>query len=254
MFFLDIANQIQGSINWTTPPKPRSVLKNADQLILSVVPENWNQRTLYRYRYLYVDTDISMSTHRYKLVETHLYPCDTQSRLDILSHPEWHFFRHPQSLALLKTHVVVNVNDLASGQVNQYVVEVTVTQADDVANHGHDGGGAGVSLRHLPPFAWTCAGAPQFSVGMSQKLMDKRNRNFFKSSTNVTETTTMMMTTTTSTTPTKATTTCTTIQPTLPSQQVLWSLRDQFFHNPLHDDHWPLLATLHAVNTLGKIQ
>ena len=52
--------------------------------------------------------------------------------------------------------------NLASGQVNQDIVEVTVAQANDIANHGHDSSGAGVGLHHLPPLPSPCAGTPQF--------------------------------------------------------------------------------------------
>ena len=47
--------------------------------------------------------------------------------------------------------------NLPSGEVNKYVVKVTVAKADDVANHRHDGCGACVALSDLPPLRRTGA-------------------------------------------------------------------------------------------------
>ena len=59
---------------------------------------------------------------------------------------------------------ITRMTNLPSGQVDQDVVKVTIAQTDDVANHGHDGGGAGVGLHHLPPLPGPCAGTPQLSA------------------------------------------------------------------------------------------
>lgn len=40
---------------------------------------------------------------------------------------------------------------------------MSVAQPDDVANHRHDGGGAGVALGDLPPLVGPSAGAPKLS-------------------------------------------------------------------------------------------
>lgn len=40
---------------------------------------------------------------------------------------------------------------------------MSVAQPDDVANHRHDGSGAGVALGDLPPLIGPRAGAPQLS-------------------------------------------------------------------------------------------
>lgn len=47
---------------------------------------------------------------------------------------------------------------------------MSVAQPDDVANHRHDGGGAGVALGDLPPLVGPSAGAPQLSEIKGKKL------------------------------------------------------------------------------------
>ena len=59
---------------------------------------------------------------------------------------------------------IPQMTNLPSGQVDQDIVKVTIAQTDDVANHGHDGGGAGVGLHHVPPLPGPCAGTPQLSA------------------------------------------------------------------------------------------
>ena len=76
----------------------------------------------------------------------HLNSSEAQSTLDVLGHPEGHPLRHTQAVALLEAHVVVHMHHLSRGEVHQQVVKVTVTKADDVANHAHDGCGAAVGL------------------------------------------------------------------------------------------------------------
>lgn len=59
---------------------------------------------------------------------------------------------------------IIQMTNLPSGQVDQDIVKVTIAQTDDVANHGHDSGGAGVGLHHVPPLPGPCAGTPQLSA------------------------------------------------------------------------------------------
>ena len=59
---------------------------------------------------------------------------------------------------------IPQMTNLPSGQVDQDIVKVTIAQTDDVANHGHNGSGAGVGLHHVPPLPGPCAGTPQLSA------------------------------------------------------------------------------------------
>lgn len=48
---------------------------------------------------------------------------------------------------------------------------MSVAQPDDVANHRHDGGGAGVALGDLPPLVGPRARAPQLSEIKEKKCI-----------------------------------------------------------------------------------
>lgn len=50
---------------------------------------------------------------------------------------------------------------LPSSEVHQHVIQMSVSQANNVANHRHDSSRASIALSHLPPFSCTCAGTPQ---------------------------------------------------------------------------------------------
>ena len=50
---------------------------------------------------------------------------------------------------------------LASGQINEQVVKVTISKAYDVANHAHHSGRPGIRLVHLPPLTRRRAVTPQ---------------------------------------------------------------------------------------------
>ena len=41
---------------------------------------------------------------------------------------------------------------------------MSVPKPDDVANHGHDSSGSGVTLSDVPPLIGSCAGAPNLSA------------------------------------------------------------------------------------------
>jgi len=53
------------------------------------------------------------------------------------------------------------VRHLARAQVDEHIVQVAVAEADDIADDGRDGGGAGVELRAPPPGGGRGRRAPQ---------------------------------------------------------------------------------------------
>ena len=55
-------------------------------------------------------------------------------------------------------------SDLSCGQIHQNIVQMSIPKPDDVANHGHDSGGSGVTLSDVPPLIGSCAGAPNLSA------------------------------------------------------------------------------------------
>lgn len=57
-------------------------------------------------------SDQKFQAENKKNTHTHLYPCYSKSSLNILSHAEWNSLRDTQILSLLKTYIVVNVNNL----------------------------------------------------------------------------------------------------------------------------------------------
>lgn len=44
-------------------------------------------------------------------------------------------FSNEQALTFLKTDIVVNVHHLSCCHINQYVVQVTIPQSNDVSHH-----------------------------------------------------------------------------------------------------------------------
>lgn len=68
-----------------------------------------------------------------------------------------------QILALLKADVVIDVHNLAIGQIDHHIVKVTVTKADDVTNHRHDRNRTSVVQTRLPPIDAGDGGHPEFT-------------------------------------------------------------------------------------------
>lgn len=95
---------------------------------------------------------------------THLNAGYSQGRLDVRRHAERHFFGYAQSLALLEADVIVDMHHLAGIKVDENVIQVPVTQADDVADDGHHRDGVRVVLGGLPPATGVDAVAPDFSA------------------------------------------------------------------------------------------
>ena len=54
--------------------------------------------------------------------------------------------------------------DLSCGQIHQDIVQMSVSEPDNVANHGHDSRGSGVTLSDVPPLIGSCAWAPNLSA------------------------------------------------------------------------------------------
>ena len=65
--------------------------------------------------------------------------------------PEGHALRPVERLALVEEAVEVHVHGVAVGRVEQDVLAVAVAEAQDVAHHGHDGGGAAVRQARPQP-------------------------------------------------------------------------------------------------------
>lgn len=95
---------------------------------------------------------------------THLYPGNSERSLDVRSHPERHFLRYAKGLSFLEANVVIDVDNLPGVQVNQHIVEMPVTETDNVPDDRHHGYRVGIVLGCLPPAAWVYAVAPYFST------------------------------------------------------------------------------------------
>lgn len=56
--------------------------------------------------------------------------------------------------------VTREISYLPSCEVHQHVIQMSVSQANDVTNHRHDSSGTSIALSHLPPLCSTCARTP----------------------------------------------------------------------------------------------
>ena len=58
---------------------------------------------------------------------------------------------------------VTKMSHLSCCKVYQHVIQMSISQTNNVPNHGHDRRRPSITLRHLPPLCCTGAGTPQLS-------------------------------------------------------------------------------------------
>lgn len=63
--------------------------------------------------------------------------CYSEGSFNVLGHPEGDFLWHSQALPFFKANVVIDVHNFSCGHVDQHVIQMSVSETDDVANHWH---------------------------------------------------------------------------------------------------------------------
>ena len=93
-----------------------------------------------------------------QLPEAHIFNWNINLIHSLIEFITWRLLNRSKNLRRVTT-----MSHLSCCKVYQHVIQMSVSQTNNVPNHGHDRRRPSITLRHLPPLCCTGAGTPQLS-------------------------------------------------------------------------------------------